>query len=121
MPSPAYPAINLAGVRFQFPIQGEADFRTVSNNMPTGKRYAYYWRGTVLRRWTLKYSVLNADELAVLEEFFAEMEGRLGAFAFTDNEGVLRASCRFDMDDLAAEYVGPGQYSVTVVIVELPV
>lgn len=115
-----FPAINASGVRFQFPIETSREFRTLVNDLPSGKRHSYYLRAVPLSRWTLTYSVLNASELGIIEGFFESMAGRLGTFGFTDNQGTYHAKCRFDTDAPEVRYVGPGQYAVTLVIVELP-
>lgn len=115
----SYPTINALGVRFQFPIENTRAFLTSKVDQIAGKRYAYYWRASGLRKWTIQYPVLEDAERLTIENFFASVNGRLGEFDFTDPEGNLHPRCRFDMDDLSVEYVGPGQQSVTVVIVEL--
>lgn len=81
----------------QRPYTAGRGYKTVSNDLPSGYRYSYAWRGTGLSgqplgplgRWEIPYSVLTDAEAATLESFFVSMQGRYGQFTFLDPAGNL--------------------------------
>ena len=71
------------------------------------------------RRWVVRLSCLSDAELARMETFFTEQQGRAGSFTFTDPwDGTVYADCSFESDELQAWLTGEDRGAVTVVIRE---
>lgn len=91
-----YPQL-LNGMIAQKPYTPGKEYKTVSNDLPSGYRYSYAWRGAGLTgqpsgplgRWEIPYSTLTDAEAATLESFFVSMQGRYGQFTFLDPAGNL--------------------------------
>lgn len=65
----------------------------------TSQRYRDY-RGPV-RQWEIRLDQLDEGEIAVLDRFFRESQGRFGNFAFTDPwDGQVYPNCSFADDAL---------------------
>lgn len=113
-----YPTLS-SGAKVQYPFQSNPSYLTTVNDMPHGKRYAYYWRSTPLYTWQLQYSVITDAEAAILLDFFISAGGMYHAFSFTDPETlVTHAKCRFGMQSLTRGYDSPGVGSMTILIEE---
>src|SRR5258708_24041567 len=66
------------------------------------QRFANY--GALLRRWTIRLTLLDEGELETLRLFFESQAGRAGMFSFTDPwDGAVHANCSFDQDALVTE------------------
>ncbi len=138
IPSPSddtYPHINL-GVLTQRPWTNGETFHTNKIDMETGRRYSYAWIQEPIKQWALNYPVITHDEAATLLKFFHKMHGRYGTFKFDDPEEwhIARSdpfsssnpdplyqphqNCRFDMDDISLEYLGPNHYATKILITE---
>ena len=74
--------------------------------------------GTVpLKRWTIRFDLLDEAELSAMESFFLSEAGRFGSFSFTDPwDDTVYASCSFDSDALELQFadLGRGVTSLTV-------
>lgn len=113
-----YPTIN-GGVVTQRPFTRRKTFLTTRNDVPTGKRYAWYERGNPLASWVCDYSAITGLELIALCDFFVSMGGQYGEFTFTDPEdATVHTKCRFAQDDFSARYIGPNHAAVTLAIQE---
>ena len=115
---PAYPPIKTSGdvdIVTQLPYTESDEFPVVTEELECGKGYALNWyTGPQPRVFTLRYTVMEREELTVIEDFFRLMRGRLGSFTFDDHEGVTWSDCRFDQDELRVEYTGICQYALEV-------
>ena len=81
------------------------------------QRVAQY--GAVLRRWTIRLSLLDEAELAEMESFFKSQAGEAESFAFPDPwDGTVYPNCSFDHDQLATQNSGPARGTVTVTVKE---
>jgi hypothetical protein len=107
------------GVRTQLPASYLSRFLVDRNDQATGKRYAYYRKSTSLLGWELSFPVITDSELATLEAFFVARKGRLETFTLTDPyDETVYTDCRFGMDALQVEHLGPNHHKVKVVIVQ---
>ena len=71
------------------------------------------------RRWVVRLSCLSDAELARIETFFAQQQGRTGSFSFTDPwDGTVYPDCSFDNDELQAWLAGEDRGAATVSIRE---
>jgi len=115
----AYPNIRSNTVIAQFPYTETQSFRTTAEDGECGQRYSRYERATPLCRWELTYSSLDATEAAALQQHFIDMGGRRGTFSFTSpRDNAVHTKCRYDMDRIEIQYLGPRQHGTKVVIQE---
>lgn len=84
-----FPQINASGVMVQRPYTTAYSYRTTAQDQETGRRFGYAWRDEPMARWSLEYQSITEDEVAVLEQFFAQMSGRFGEFCYLDPGGNL--------------------------------
>jgi hypothetical protein len=73
----------------QFPFQKTLHFRTILNTAEDNSRVVLEDPPATAVRWKLRYAALTDAELAILQEFFATMFGRLRLFTFLDPSGNL--------------------------------
>ena len=70
-----------------------------------------------VRRWVIRLSEVSDSELAAVQQFFANQQGRTGSFEFTDPwDGTVYADCSFDADELTATLTGEDRASATIKI-----
>ena len=66
-------------------------------------------RASVIRRWTIKLDQLTERELSEISTFVSQHRGRAEEFDFEDPwSGQVIGHCRFEQDDLVAEFGGSG-------------
>jgi len=115
------------GATSQRPYTQVVRYRTVKNDNPTGRRYAFafYNSGLTgfpvrgLMSWKLEYPAITDADMATLEAFFVAMNGRWQTFSFTDPEDhVVYNKVRFDMDAIIYNYVQLNQASTTILLAE---
>jgi len=71
-----------------------------------GEEQRFRLSGKPLRRWIIRLDLLDEEEMAQVEEFFAAQQGRLGGFTFVDPwDGATYPNCRLEADSLALEYM----------------
>jgi hypothetical protein len=74
--------------------------------------------GTVpLKRWTIRFDLLDEAELSAMEIFFLSQAGRFGSFSFTDPwDNTVHSNCSFDNDWLELQFsdLSRGVTSLTV-------
>lgn len=87
--TPYFPQINSQGVTAQLPYASRLEYRTSSEELPTGRRYAYKWRANPLGYFEVALPNITDVELTKLKDFFYSMEGRRGEFTFLDPGGNL--------------------------------
>jgi hypothetical protein len=126
-----YPVLT-SGATAQRPYQQNQRWRTSKNDNPTGKRYAYEWYGAGLQgfpnrgllSWRLQYPSITDADMAILEAFFVNMNGRWNSFNFVDPDGpgpegiANYPDVRFDMDALEYRYLAKNQASTTILLIE---
>jgi len=79
------------------------------------------WReqGSHIRRWVLRFSLLNETEAATLTRFFEVQAGRAGHFSFQDPwDGTVYPDCSFEQDTLPVDFAGEGRASAVVTVRE---
>jgi hypothetical protein len=84
-----FPQLTAQGVMVQRPYATTLEHLTTHVDQPSGPRYGYSWRTEPLGRWDLQYALLTDAEVAVLEGFFTQMDGRYGEFTYLDPGGNL--------------------------------
>jgi hypothetical protein len=86
-----FPQMLGGGVTTSLPYASDLAYRTVSEDMENGKRYAYKFRTNPLGRFSVNLPLMRAAEVATLETFIVACEGRLREFTFLDPGGNLVA------------------------------
>jgi len=114
---PSFPTF-AAGESVHVPFTQTLEFFNVSNRRPHGWQYSYNVLADGLKRWTIQFSLSDAD-LPTLQTFWDDMKGSYGEFEFPDPDtGVTTTKCRFAQEALVIEQVGPNENLVTVQIQE---
>ena len=105
-----FPLLNTGAVS-QYPL-GVARSRPAQvMTFLDGSDQRYRTRGRSLRQWRIDLTLLNEDEMQMLESFFAAQFGEYSKFTFADPlSGVDVPNCRFGQDtfESAAEGVDNG-------------
>jgi hypothetical protein len=112
----SFPALK-TGALAQYPSDRTKRFSTLRYRFIDGSEQRFPGFGTPLRRWIIRLELLDEGELALLEEFFVEQEGRAGSFSLTDPwDGAVHANCSFESNTITADYreAGDGRASVMV-------
>jgi hypothetical protein len=85
----------------QYPARRSAAFRNQTLRFVDGREQRYRDCAGPMHRWEIELARLDEDEVERLAEFFAENEGTLGNFAFTDPfDGHVYSNCSLDTDAL---------------------
>jgi len=73
-----------SGAVAQFPIQRDAGYRTILNQLADGSEILLQDPDFEQRMWMLQYDQLTDAEWQSIADLFAEVEGRLGTFLFLE-------------------------------------
>ncbi len=74
---------------------------------------------TALKRWVVRFDLLDEAELTAIETFFLDQAGRFTSFSFTDPwDNTVHANCSFDDDSIALQFEGPSKGVTQVTIRE---
>lgn len=116
-----YPTIDVVqGIIAQLPYT-EIDEQIVHEiSIDSGFSYTSPQNASVLKKVEIVYNSITRAELTILENFWDEMKGSLGEFAFTDDAHTIWPYTRFDMPDFVVGYPEPGRFSVTVKLAMQP-
>ncbi len=72
-----------------------------------------------LKRWTIRYDLLDEAELSAMEIFFESQAGRFGSFSFTDPwDNTVYPSCSFDTDAFELQFADQGRCMASLVVKE---
>jgi hypothetical protein len=113
-----FPALK-TGVVAQYGSSRTRRFSTQVFRFLDGSEQRFQEFGAPLRRWTIRLSLLDEAEMAVLESFFETQGGRAGTFAFPDPwDGTVYANCSFDDDQLAMQFAGQARGTASVTVKE---
>jgi uncharacterized protein DUF2460 len=72
------------GASVQYPIRKRRITRTVRNECVDGREVKLADPGGSSTEWQLSFSELTDDEMAALQQFYQDREGRLNSFTFLD-------------------------------------
>jgi hypothetical protein len=96
----AFPKLK-TGATIQYPAVRRTGFATRLVSFLDGSAQAFRWGGAALRRWEIRLDLLDESEMAAIEQFFVDNEGRFGSFAFTDPwDGTEYPDCSLGDDSL---------------------
>jgi hypothetical protein len=105
------------GAVMQYPAPRGLQFSTTALQFVDGSEQRFCNYQAVLHSWVIELSLLDQSELQTLQEFFRNVVGPAGDFAFTDPlDGTNYPSCCLASDIMAAALVGEwnGETSLTV-------
>jgi hypothetical protein len=105
------------GAVMQYPGQRGAGFSTTALQFVDGSEQRFCNYQAALHRWVIQLSLLDQSELQEFQEFFREIAGPAGDFAFTDPwDGTNYPSCSLASDTMTAVLAGEwnGETSLTV-------
>jgi hypothetical protein len=112
-----FPQLKTSAVA-QYPATKSIRFQNQTVRFLDGKEQRYRDSAGPLHRWVIRLNELDESEMAAMEQFFQDNQGRLGSFAFTDPwDGTQYATCSLDSDELDSSLVTEmsGKVSVTVI------
>jgi hypothetical protein len=84
-----FPQLLSGGVSTAMPYESMLEYRTITDELENGKRYAYKWRDNPLGKFKVNLSLLTDTEAANVRSFLLSVEGRLQSFIFLDPGGNL--------------------------------
>jgi phage-related protein len=105
------------GVVAQYPSDRSQQSFTSVYRFIDGLEQRYRTGTSPLKRWVIRFDLLDEAELSTLETFFLSQAGRFGSFSFTDPwDDTVYEDCSFDDDSLALTFsdLSRGVTSVTV-------
>jgi hypothetical protein len=106
------------GAVAQYPAQQTDWYRNQTLRFLDGATQGYRDSARPLRRWSIRLDQLDETEMAALEQFFSDSEGRYCNFAFTDPwDRTVYPNCSLSSDELdltwQAEMRGGATLTVT--------
>ena len=101
----------------QYPLARREQFQNQTVRFVDGREQRYRDSAGARLEWDIQLSQLDEGELAAIEEFFLENQGKFGHFSFTDpSDGKVYENCSMAMDGLelvtAAEMRGSTRLTV---------
>jgi hypothetical protein len=110
-----YPTIGVDNVIItQYPHTEADEWVVVDATGPSGMSFTKPRNANVVRRFVLRYLLIQWPDVVTLETFFFSVLGRLGNFDFVDDQGKLWHNASFDQDVLEIKYNEPKSYSTEV-------
>jgi hypothetical protein len=107
------------GAVLQYPATRTLRFGTQVMRFVDGSEQSYRTSGAAARRWEIRLEALDEGELAEIDQFFAELEGQYGSFAFTDPwDGTEYADCGLEQDELEITMSGEMRGRTSLVVRE---
>jgi len=107
------------GVVAQYPSDRSRQCFTSVYRFIDGLEQRFRTGTTPLKRWTIRFDLLDEGELSSMEIFFLGQAGRFGNFSFTDPwDGTLYANCSFDSDVLELQFSDLGRGVTSLVVKE---
>jgi len=95
------------GAVMQYPAKRTLQFATGVIRFLDGTEQRYCDSPSVLHKWTIQLDLLDEAEIAALDRFVQENQGRFGSFSFTDPwDGTVYPDCSFAADTFAFQLRG---------------
>ena len=107
-----------SGAAAQYPATKSLRFENQTLRFLDGSEQRYRDSAGALHQWVIPLSNLDDGEMAAVEQFVRDNQGRLGNFAFTDPwDGTQYASCSLASDGVELSSIEEmrGMTSLTVV------
>ena len=107
------------GAVAQYPAGKALRFQNQTVRFLDGTEQRYRDAAGPLHQWMIQLSELDESEMAAIEQFFEDNQGRLGNFAFTDPwDGTQYANCSLKSDGLTLGSAAEMRTKTSVTIVE---
>ncbi len=98
-----FPKLKTGAVQ-QYPAKRSSRFGTQIVRFLDGTEQRYR-SAPILRTWVISLDLVDAGEIADLEQFFVDRQGAFESFAFTDPfDGLEYPDCSFEKDELSSEF-----------------
>ena len=96
-----FPTLKTGAVA-QYPATRSPRFQNQVLRFIDGADQRYRDSAGVLHQWEIRLDELDEGEMAAVEGFFSDNQGRCGNFAFTDPwDGQIYPNCSFAADELS--------------------
>jgi hypothetical protein len=113
-----FPVLKTGAVA-QYPAGKSLRYRNQVVRFLDGSEQRYRDSAGPLHQWIIRLSELDDGEMAALEAFFEENQGRLGSFAFTDPwDGSQYSNCSLAQDELEFSSLEEMNAETTLTVVE---
>src|SRR5580704_9858561 len=107
------------GAVMQYPAKRGVEYSTTALQFVDGSEQRFCNYQAPLHRWVIQLSRLDQSELQQFQEFFREMAGPAGDFAFTDPwDSTNYPSCSLLSDSMAAILSGEWNGQTAVIVME---
>jgi hypothetical protein len=114
----AFPKLKTGAVA-QYPASRSLRFQNQVLRFVDGTEQRYRDSSGLQRNWVISLDQLDEGEMAAIDEFFAQNQGRLGSFEFTDPwDGSVHANCSFATDDLILTCIAEMQGRASLTVME---
>jgi Conserved hypothetical protein 2217 (DUF2460) len=98
-----FPILNTGAVT-QYPAKATTTFSSQVLSFVDGSEQRFPGYASSLLSWTVQLDLLDEDEMTRLADFFANMTGPAGSFAFTDPAtGTVFPDCSFANDEFSLD------------------
>lgn len=115
---PSFPVLSTGAVA-QYPSSRAVQASVHVLRFLDGSEQRFRSTKAVAKRWVIRLSQVSDAELAAIEAFFAERQGRAGSFEFTDPwDGSVYSDCSFEHDEMKTRVVGEDRGTVDLAIRE---
>lgn len=113
-----FPTLKTGAVT-QYPAQRSVMFSTTALQFVDGSEQRFRGYQSPLHRWAIQLSLLDQSEVQELQEFFREIAGPAGDFAFTDPwDATNYPSCSLQSDSMAAVLSGEWNGQTALIVLE---
>jgi phage-related protein len=101
-----FPRLKTSAV-VQYPAQRIVRFSTQVMRFLDGSEQRYREYGSPLRRWVIRLSALDEEEMEALEAFYLSEQGGYGTFSFVDPwDGEEYGNCSLESEDGVFDFTG---------------
>jgi phage-related protein len=114
----AFPTLRTQAVA-QYPSSRALRYQNQKLRFVDGYEQRYRDAAGPLHQWTIRLNQLDETEMAAIEQFFLENQGRFTTFSFTDPwDGAVYPICTVSADTLNLSFVAEMRGQATLTIVE---
>src|SRR5579862_2840257 len=115
---PTFPTLKTSAVA-QYPAQKTDWFHNQTLRFLDGETQLYRDCGGPLHSWSIRLDQLDETEMAAMEQFFVDCEGRYVSFAFTDPwDGTVYHYCSLSSDEMDLNWRAEMRGGTAVTVVE---
>jgi hypothetical protein len=115
---PTFPTLKTKAVA-QYPAKRSDRYQNQALRFLDGSEQRYRDAAGPLRRWTIRLSQLDETEMAAIEQFFSDCEGRYSSFSFTDPwDSTIFPNCSLESDELDMGWQGEMKGNTVLTITE---